>query len=122
MNKFTFLTCIFLLWLGLQTSKAQQNLALTQQQEDFTIFRTSMQEMHAGLNWFITSERFKVLYDSVYNSLSDNTTNEQFYLKVRFCMAALKHGHGGVSMTNGENGINYKMGILPKAESICLSC
>jgi hypothetical protein len=115
MNNRIRLTIVFLLFLGLRTANAQQKLTLGQQQEDFNVFRTSMQEMHAGLNWFITQERFKVLYDSVYNSLSENTDTEQFYLKVRYCMAALKHGHDGVIMTNAEGGINFKMGSLPKS-------
>ena len=115
MNKFIRLTFLMFLLSGIQVSKAQGQLTLAQQQEDFNVFRTSMQEMHAGLNWFITPERFKILYDSVYNTLKENTTTEQFYLKLRYCMAALKHGHDGVGMTNGESGINFKMGALPKS-------
>ena len=115
MIKSTFLTCAFLLLLGAQTARAQQKLTLAQQQEDFKIFKTSVQEMHAGLNWFITPKRFNVLYDSVYTTLADNADTEQFYLKVRYCMAALKHGHDGVNMTTAEGGINFKMGALPKS-------
>lgn len=114
MNKFILLSMAFLLFLGLQNANAQQKLTLAQQQEDFTVFRTSMQEMHAGLNWFITPGGFNVLYDSVYTSLKDNEETEQFYLKVRYAMAALKHGHDGVNMTNAEGGINFKMNSLPK--------
>lgn len=115
MSKFSLLSIAFFLLFGLQAVNAQQKLTLAQQQEDFTVFRTSMQEMHAGLNWFITAERFKILHDSVYNTLKENTNTEQFYLKLRYCMAALKHGHDGVGMTNGEGGINFKMGTLPKS-------
>jgi Peptidase family S41 len=116
MNKSIFLTYLFSFFLGLKDIKAQQKLTLAQQQEDFTIFRTSLQEMKAGLNWFITPEKFKLLYDSVYTSLKDNVETEQFYLKVRYCMAALKHGHDGVNMTNAESGINFKMNGLPKSK------
>lgn len=115
MNKSTLLSFAFFLFLGLQTATAQQKLTLAQQQEDFKIFKTSMQEMHSGLNWFITQDRFKVLYDSIYNSLPDNADTEQFYLKVRYAMAALKHGHDGVNMTNAESGLNFKMNSLPKS-------
>lgn len=92
---------------------AQQKLTLAQQQEDFKIFKTSMQEMHAGLYWFITPQRFNALYDSVYATLKENEGAEHFYIKVRYCMAALKHGHDGVEMTNREPGINYKMNAMP---------
>ncbi len=115
MNKPIVLVLAFFLFFKIQATFAQQKLTLAQQQEDFTIFKTSMQEMHAGLNWFITPERFNVLYDSIYQSLSDNAETEQFYLKVRYAMVALKHGHDGVSMTNNENGINFKMNSLPKS-------
>ena len=92
---------------------AQQTLTIAQQQEDFKIFKTSMQEMHAGVYWFITPERFTALYDSVYATLKDNEDAEQFYLKVRYCMAALHHGHDGVEWTNRKPGLNYKMNALP---------
>ncbi|MDZ7934409.1 MAG: hypothetical protein U5M51_05470 [Emticicia sp.] len=116
MNKLILLICTIFFILGIQTVSAQHKLSLAQQQEDFKIFRTSMQEMHAGLNWFITPDRFQMLYDSVYNlSLVENAETEQFYLKVRYCMAALKHGHDGVNMTDSESGINFKMNALPKS-------
>jgi len=92
---------------------AQQTLTIAQQQEDFKIFKTSMDEMHAGVYWFITPERFTALYDSVYATLKDNEDAEQFYLKVRYCMAALHHGHDGVEWTNRKPSLNYKMNAMP---------
>ena len=94
-------------------SIAQQKLTLAQQQEDFKIFKISMQEMHAGVYWFIILERLNMLYDSVYATLKDQEDVEQFYLKVRFCMAALHHGHEGVEWTNRHPGQNYKMNAMP---------
>ena len=94
-------------------SIAQQKLTLAQQQEDFKIFKISMQEMHAGVYWFITPERFSTLYDSVYTKLKDNEDAEQFYIKIRFCMAAIHHGHDGVEWTNRQPGLNYKMNAMP---------
>lgn len=107
--------CIgLLLWAS--TTKAQEApLSLAQQQQDFTIFKTSMQEMHAGLYWFITPQRFNALYDSVYKTLAHNSTTESFYLKMRYCMALLHHGHDGIQMQQREAGINYRMGALPQS-------
>jgi hypothetical protein len=111
-----FLTIVTLLTLsGLGKAVAQNRLSLIQQQEDFNVFRTSIREMHVGWNWFITPERFNAICDSVYSSFADNAETEQFYLKVRYCMAALKHGHDGVNMTNNEGGVNFKMNALPKS-------
>jgi hypothetical protein len=114
MNKRIIFTWIFFVILGLR-AYAQPKLTLAQQQEDFTIFRTGMQEMHAGVFWFITPERYQAMCDSVYRSLTDQADTEQFYLKVRYCLAALGHGHSNVFMTNQEKGINYKMSCLPKS-------
>jgi hypothetical protein len=75
-----------------------------------------MQEMHAGVYWFITQERFNKLYDSVYATLKEGEDSEQFYLKIRYCMAALKHGHDGVDYT-GEPGIAYRINSLHKSSS-----
>ena len=107
---------IFLLLLLLVTNSSikAQSLTLTQQQEDFTIFKTSMQQMHAGVYWFITPQRFTALYDSVYNTLKEGEEPEQFYLKIRYCMAALKHGHDGVDY-KGEPGIAYRISTLHKS-------
>jgi hypothetical protein len=109
---YIFKAC-FIALLICNYANAQSSLTLAGQQEDFRIFRTSMQEMHAGVNWFITPKRFKVLYDSVYASLKDNDNPEQFYMKVRFCMAFLHHGHDGVEWTNREPGLNYRMSAMP---------
>jgi hypothetical protein len=109
----SILTTIAIVFVICSHAKAQQKLTLAMQQEDFKIFKTSMQEMHAGLYWFITPERFNTLYDSVYATLRDNEDAEQFYIKVRYCMASLKHGHDGVELTSREKGVNYKMNAMP---------
>jgi Peptidase family S41 len=115
MKKCVFIALTILSLAALTNVKAQSKLSLKQQQEDFQIFRTSIKEMHVGWTWFIKPERFDAICDSVYNSFTDNSETEQFYLKVRYCMAALKHGHDGVNMTNNESGVNYKMNALPKS-------
>lgn len=110
--KYSFAIIFFL--MANKNLQAQQTLLLKQQQEDFEIFKTSMQEMHAGVYWFITKERFNRLYDSVYATLKDGENSEQFYLKIRYCMAALRHGHDGVDY-KGEPGIAYRINSLHKS-------
>lgn len=114
MNKFILIVLTNLFFAVLTDVKAQSQLPLTQQQEDFKIFRISLLEMHAGLNWFITPKQFEFLFDSIYNSLEDNLSKEQFLLKLKYCMASLKHGHDGIWSEDLQNGINYKMGALPR--------
>jgi Peptidase family S41 len=112
MKKITLILLSMLLFAFV--SDAQKTLTLAQQQEDFKIFKTGIQEMHAGLYWFITPKRFAVVYDSVYNTLKENTGVEEYYMKLRYCMAMLHHGHGSIDMTEKEGGVNYRMGSLPK--------
>ena len=106
-------TAIVVIFCVCTNAIAQQKLTISEQQEDFKIFKTSMQEMHAGVYWFIAPERFNTLYDSVYATLKDNEDAEQFYIKVRYCMAALHHGHDGVEWTKRQPGLNYKMNAMP---------
>jgi hypothetical protein len=108
---YKYFVAIFLFASIHTISQAQQTLTLKQQQEDFTIFKTSMMEMHAGVYWFITPERFNKLYDSVYATLKEGEDAEQFYLKVRYCMASLKHGHDGVNF-EGDWSIAYRVNSL----------
>jgi hypothetical protein len=113
-STYKYFIVILLFCCSSHNLSAQQKLTLQQQQQDFTIFKTSMQEMHAGVYWFITPERFNTLYDSVYATLKDGEDAEQFYLKVRYCMAALNHGHDGVDY-KGEPGIAYRIGSMHKS-------
>ena len=70
------ITAITIVFFIFSQATAQQKLTLAQQQEDFKIFNTSMQEMHTGVYWFITPERFSTLYDSVYTTLKENEDAE----------------------------------------------
>jgi hypothetical protein len=113
MKKLIFLLLTVL--MGASAAQSQKTVTLLQQQEDFKIFKTSMQEMHAGLYWFITLQQFNALYDSVYHTLQDGSSTEAFYIKLRYCMAMLHHGHDGMKMQDKEAGINYRMNALPKS-------
>jgi hypothetical protein len=114
MKKIIFLLLTALISIS-AAAQSQKTISLLLQQEDFKIFKTSMLEMHAGLYWFITPNRFSALYDSVYNTLTDSSSTETFYIKLRYCMAMLHHGHDGMDMQEKEAGLNYRMNALPKS-------
>lgn len=97
--KITFLIGTFL--FGLKEVKSQSTISLSQQQEDFKIFRTGIDEMQVGTDWFITPVRFNELCDSVYNSLTDNDNIFTFSNKLRFCLASLKAAHNGFNLPDG---------------------
>ncbi len=116
-----FITVIFsLIFMFGQSVSAQNNLppktlTLAQQQEDFKIFRGSIDEIHVGLNWFITEKELNDLFDKTYNSLSENTPPEDYYLKLRLIMANIRHGHAGITLPQ-EDGVNYRLSALAKSK------
>jgi hypothetical protein len=97
--KITFLIGAFL--FGLKEVKSQNTISLSQQQEDFKVFKTGIDEMQVGTDWFITPVRFNELCDSVYNSLTDNDNIFTFSNKLRFCLASLKAAHNGINLPDG---------------------
>ncbi len=109
------LICIFGQIIFAQNNQPPKTLTLAQQQEDFKIFRGSLNEVHVGLNWFITEKELNDLFDKTYNSLTENTPTEDYYLKLRYIMASLKHGHGGISLVQ-EDGVNYRLFSLAKSK------
>jgi Peptidase family S41 len=98
-----------------QNNQPPKTLTLAQQQEDFKIFRGSLNEVHVGLNWFITEKELNDLFDKTYNSLTENTPTEDYYLKLRYIMASLRHGHGGITLPQ-EDGVNYRLFSLAKSK------
>lgn len=117
----TFITIILgCLFAFVQNVSAQNNLppktlTFAQQQEDFKIFRGSINEIFVGLNWFISEKELNDLFDKTYNSLTENTRTEDYYLKLRYIMASIRHGHSVISLPQ-ENGVNYRLGALAKSK------
>jgi hypothetical protein len=98
-----------------QKIQPPKTLTLAQQQEDFKIFRGSINEMHVGLNWFITEKELNDLFDKTYNSLTENTPTEDYYLKLRYIMTSIKHGHASITLPQ-EDGVNYRLSSLAKSK------
>jgi len=88
-----------------------QNLTLKEQIEDFEIFKGGLNEGHSGMYNFITKKAFEKKCDSVQRTFKEGISLEDYYLKLRFLITSLKHGHDRINLpTNGW--INYKMGVL----------
>ncbi len=117
----TLIAVIIGLTFGFWQSVSAQNntppktLTLAQQRKDFKIFRGSLEEIHVGLNWFITEKELSNLFDKTYNSLTGNAPTEDYYLKLRLIMASLRHGHNGVFLPQ-EAGVNYRLSALAKSK------
>ena len=112
--------------VGLQKAKAQTTISLVKQQEDFKIFRTGIEEMQVGTDWFISPVRFNELCDSVYKSLTENDKIEQFGLKLRLCLASLKAAHNGINLPNGIynkfNGLPFIIRYIDGKPFIKVNC
>lgn len=92
--------------------KAQQTtITLAQQSEDFDIFIGGLKEGHSGLYYFIDEKVFATKCDSIRKTFIENSSVETYYLKLRYLITLLCHGHTRISLpANGS--VNYKMAVL----------
>jgi hypothetical protein len=101
-----------LMRLAFLTAQSQpKTLSLEQQKEDFKIFKGSLQEGHSGLYYFIDQTTFDGKCDSIQKTFQENETLENYYLKLRFLITLLNHGHTRLNPPTKGN-VNYKMAIL----------
>lgn len=105
--KWTFIVLTIFLNVNAQTS----TLSIQQQNEDFTIFKGGLIEGHSGLYYFITEKSFNKKCDSIQSTFKNGSNIEEYYLKLRYLITSLNHGHTRISLpTNGN--INYRMAVL----------
>ncbi|GAB3297935.1 S41 family peptidase [Hymenobacter tenuis] len=109
---FLGLACALLGWLlPLPALWAQPAaLSVTQQEQDFRIFRQGLQEGHGGLNYFIDKKRFDQQCDSVGRTFRRHASPGDFYLKLRYLLALLGHGHSRLNLP--VRNPDYKLGLL----------
>ncbi len=103
---------ITLCFLILTDIKAQQNtITLAQQVEDFKIFVGGLNEGHSGLYYFIDKNTFVRQCDSIQKTFKEKETIENYYLKLRYLITLLNHGHTRINAPTKGN-VNYKMAVL----------
>ncbi len=88
-------------------------LTVANQTEDFTIFRGTLQEGHAGLYYFIEKAVFDAKCDSVQQTFTADASVASYYLKMRYLITLLGHGHTRINLPDERNP-NYKLGVLSK--------
>ncbi|NVO31635.1 S41 family peptidase [Hymenobacter lapidiphilus] len=92
------LPCLHLLcWLW-PTSPALAQLSVSEQQSDFAIFRTALQEAHGGLTYYIRPAELARQCDSVARTFRPAATREAYYLKLRYLLTLLRHGHSRIDL------------------------
>lgn len=111
MNKLILILLVFILTINFNTNAQSLTLSIKQQNEDFTIFKGSLQEGHSGLYYFISKEVFAKKCDSIQNTFTENITLDDYYLKLRYLITTLNHGHTRINSPKKSN-INYKMAVL----------
>lgn len=110
----TLLITTLLLLVGLVSTQAQSpKLTLIQQRDDFAIFRGSLEEGHGGLYYFIDKATFAQQCDSVGQTFREGATVDAYYLKLRYLLTLLRHGHSGIDLP-GEGEPNYWLNKLKK--------
>lgn len=92
-------------------STRRTHLTISQQQDDLRIFEGGLQEGHAGLYYFIDKAVFTKKCDSIQQTFSEGATIDSFYLKLRYLITLLRHGHTRINLYDGP-GINHKMALL----------
>lgn len=111
MFRTTILLSLFSLTFTAKLAAQNSTLTAKQQHEDFEIFKGGLQEGHSGLYYFITKSAFDRKCDSIRNTFSENSSIENYYLKLRYLISSLNHGHTRISLPTVGN-VNYKMAVL----------
>ena len=106
-------TALMLLFGFARLQAQSPTLTSVQQAEDFTIFTGALQEGHGGLYYFIDKRIFAQKCDSIRKSFREGESIGSYYLKLRYLITLLRHGHSRINLP-GEKGVNYKMGVLRK--------
>jgi len=108
----TTLFSILLALTTISTVRAQSlTLTINQQNEDFVIFKGGLQEGHSGLYYYIDKEIFEKECDSIKKTFKEGSSIEEYYLKLRYIISSLHHGHTRISLSTNGN-VNYKMAVL----------
>ena len=104
------LLCVSLLcWLW-STAPLFAQISVSQQQDDFTIFRTALREAHGGLYYYIQPAQLARQCDSVARTFEPNATREAFYLKLRYLLTLVHHGHSRIDLP--EHAAEYQLRSL----------
>jgi hypothetical protein len=111
MFKTTVLSILFTLTVISKLAAQYSILTVKQQNEDFAIFKGGLQEGHSGLYYFISKATFARKCDSIQNTFYENSSIENYYLKLRCLITSLNHGHTRISLPTIGN-VNYKMAVL----------
>jgi hypothetical protein len=79
--------------------------------EDFDLFTLALEEAHAGLYNYISSQRYNTLTDSIKKELTHPMSDMEFYRLLCPVIEAIKCGHTRISISNQTNDYLNKQNI-----------
>ena len=91
---------------------------LEELKQDLTIIKTSLEQAHPGMYWYLSKEKVDFKFDSIQNSIKDSMTSLEFYRKAAPLVSEVKCGHTRLFLQNlklSKNEINevQEKGKLP---------
>lgn len=90
---FILISCSALLSYG-QTLNLNSNINHADRlRQDFTFFRNSIQNTYPSLNRYSDEKTMSAVFDSCYASISEKTTDLEFYKMLKILMSKMKDGH-----------------------------
>ena len=83
---------------------------------DLAIIKTSLEEAHPGLYWYITKEKLDFKFDSIKSLLKDSMSSVAFYRMTAPVVSDVKCGHtrliyAGLKLSKKEKAANKKKRI-----------
>ena len=88
---------------------------------DLAIIKTSLEEAHPGLYWYITKEKLDFKFDSLQSLLKDSMSSVAFYRMTAPVVSDVKCGHtrliyAGLKLSKKEKAANKKKGLAPLSQ------
>ena len=81
----------------ISTKKYNQQLkakhSIKELKTDLSIIKTSLEQVHPGIYWYIPKEKLDFKFDSIQNSIKDSMTSLDFYRMAAPIVSELKCGH-----------------------------
>jgi hypothetical protein len=111
MNKLGLIISFLTLTTIVNVNGQSSVLTVKQQNDDFAIFKGGLKEGHSGLYYFISETIFNKKCDSIQNTFKNGSSIEEYYLKLRYLITTLNHGHTRISLPTMGN-VNYRMAVL----------
>lgn len=122
MRKILPFLLIFSLAACVSTKKYNQKLIIkhpiNQLKTDLAIVKTSLEQAHPGLYWYISKQKLDFKFDSIRNSINDSMTSLAFYKLVAPIVSEVKCGHtrlyyANIKLSKKENNEKQKKGEPP---------